>query len=63
VAVARIRCQSRSDGTAQCAAHDGSIATPDFVAYGCAGRASDAATDGCVDSRVPCIRPSCKQGC
>jgi hypothetical protein len=62
VAVPRIRGHSRSDGTAQCAAYDGSIATPDFVAYGRASRASDAPTDGCIEGRVPCIRRSSEQG-
>jgi hypothetical protein len=63
VAVPRIRGHSRSESTAQCAAYDGSIATPDFVAHSGASRASDAATDSCVEGRVPRICRSSEHGC
>jgi hypothetical protein len=63
VAVPRIRGHSRCDSTAQCATYDGSIATPDFVSYGRASRASDAATNSCVEGRVPRIRRSSQHGC
>jgi hypothetical protein len=58
-----IRGHGCSDGATQGATKDGSLAPPDFVAYGCTSRAANAAANGRIHGRIPSVCCRSEQGC